>query len=219
MIRFIFGGDLPRFPRLAQTMFQDRAGQFHGRLNWDVRVDAEGRERDQYDGDGALYCIYELPDGTHGGSGRLMPTTGPTMLNDHFRNLADGVRIESPLIWESTRFCLSPRVTGGRAQAARISTALMLAGCEVGLRFGLSHYVAVFDAPMLRVYRMTGWPPEVIGQEGEGRDRLCLGLWEITPEARAAVLARVADGLTLDDIPTPVPMAAMRPAAPEVHAA
>ena len=98
MIRFVFGKDLPRVPRLAETMFQDRAGQFHGRLNWDVTVDEDGRERDQYDGPDALYCIYELPDGTHGGSGRLMPTTGRTMLNDHFTHLSDGVSITSPLI-------------------------------------------------------------------------------------------------------------------------
>ena len=220
MIRFVFGKDLPRVPRLARTMFQDRAGQFHRRLNWDLTVDDEGRERDQYDGPEALYCIYELPDGTHGGSGRLMPTTGRTMLNEHFTHLSDGVSITSPLIWESTRFCVSPRLSGGRAQAARISTALMLAGCEVGLRFGLAHYVAVFDAPMLRIYRMTGWPPEVIGTEGAGRDKLHLGLWEITPQARDAILGRVADGLTLDAIPTPAPMPPSEaPSAPALHAA
>lgn len=210
MIRFVFGKDLPRFPRLAETMFQDRAGQFHGRLAWDVRVDDNGWETDQYDRLDALYCIYELPDGTHGGSGRLMPTTDRCMLNEHFTHLSDGVAITSPLIWESTRFCISPRLSGGAAAAARISTALMLAGCEVGLRFGLSHYVAVFDAPMRRVYRATGWAPEIVGEEGEGRDRLCLGLWEIVPEARDAILARIADGLTLDAIPTPMPYVPMR---------
>ena len=206
MIRFVFGKDLPNVPELAETMFRDRAGQFHRRLNWDVRVDANGWETDQYDRPDSLYCIYELPDGTHGGSGRLMPTTAPCMFNDHFTQLSDGVTITSPLIWESTRFCVSPRLTGGMAAASKISTALMLAGAEVGLRFGLSHYIAVFDAPMRRIYRSTGWPPEIVGQDGEGRDRLCLGLWEITEAARAAILARANDGLRLDDIPHPVPM-------------
>ncbi|MEM6745212.1 MAG: acyl-homoserine-lactone synthase [Pseudomonadota bacterium] len=211
MIRFVFGKDLPRVPELAETMFQDRAGQFQRRLAWDVKVDENGWERDQYDTDQALYCIYELPDGTHGGSGRLLPTTGRTMLNDHFTHLSDGVHIESPLIWESTRFCASPRLSGGLAQAKSISTALMLAGCEVALRFGLSHYVAVFDAPMRRIYRATGWPPEIIGTEGHGRDALCLGLWEVTVQARDAILARMAEPLALDDIPDPVPMALAAP--------
>ena len=91
----------------------------------------------------------------------------------------------------------------------------MLAGCAVGLRFGLSHYVAVFDAPMRRIYRATGWPPEVIAEDGEGRNKLCLGLWEITEAARDAVLPRTQGDLALDDIPAPLPDAAPRRRAAE----
>lgn len=209
MIRFIYGRDLPSYPLLAETMFRDRAGQFRSRLAWDVRVDDRGWERDQYDRPDSLYCIYELPDGTHGGSGRLMPTTGATMVNDHFAFLASGPLI-SPLIWESTRFCVSPRITGGAAAGARISSALMLAGCEVGLRFGLSHYVAVFEAPMRRIYRATGWAPEIIAEDGEGRNKLCLGLWEIDEAARDAILPRTRGDVDLCDIPAPLPDAAPR---------
>ena len=212
MIRFIYGRDLASVPRLADSMFRDRAGQFRSRLDWAVQVDAAGRERDQYDVDRALYCIYELPDGSHGGSGRLMPTTGPTMVNEHFAHLAGGP-IVSPLVWESTRFCVSPRLTGGAASAARISTALMLAGCEVALRFGLSHYIAVFDAPMRRIYRATGWAPEILAEDGEGRGRLCLGLWEVSPNTRAAILAKAPADLALGPIPAPVAAARVRAAA------
>jgi N-acyl-L-homoserine lactone synthetase len=70
MIRFVYANDLHRFPLLAETMYRDRAGQFHDRLNWDINVDANGYERDCYDALNPLYCIYEMPDGTHGGSGR-----------------------------------------------------------------------------------------------------------------------------------------------------
>lgn len=200
MIRFVYGKDLPRFPLLAETMFQDRAKQFHGRLKWDVSVDENGWERDQYDPFNPLYAIYELPDGTHGGSGRLMPTTGRTMVNDHFQSLTGGPII-SPLIWESTRFCVTPRLTGDLAQASRISTALMLAGCEVGLRYNLDFYIAVFDAPMRRIYRSTGWAPEIIGEEGERRDKLCLGLWEINQAARQNILDRARVDLEFGEIP------------------
>jgi acyl homoserine lactone synthase len=201
MIRFVYGRDLSRFPLLASTMFQDRAKQFHGRLRWDVSVDENGWERDQYDPFNPLYAIYELPDGTHGGSGRLMPTTGPTMVNDHFQSLTGGGPIVSPLIWESTRFCVSPRVGGGMAQASRISTALMLAGCEVGLRYKLEFYVAVFDAPMRRIYQSTGWAPEIIAEEGEKREKLCLGLWEISQVARNQILDRACADLEIAEIP------------------
>ena len=88
------------------------------------------------------------------------------------------------------------------------STALMLAGCEVALRYGLSHYLAVFDRPMLRIYRQTGWAPEVIGEDGEGRDRLCLGLWEVSPAARAAITDRLGEEPEFGGLPAPTALAA-----------
>lgn len=208
MIRFLYADDLHAHPVLADSMFRDRAGQFHDRLAWDLTLDENGHERDQYDALNPLYCIYELPDGTHGGSGRLMPTLGRTMYGEHFTHLSDGVDIASPLIWESTRFCASPRLSGGLAAAKRISTALMLAGCEVALRYGLSHYIAVFDAPMRRIYRQTGWAPEVIGEDGEKRDKLCLGLWEVSTAARDAILDRLGEEPEFSELPGRVAVAA-----------
>ena len=67
-------------------------------------------------------CLQGLKtDGTHGGSLWMLPTTGQTMTNDHLLDLTDGVRIESPLSLECTRFCLAP---GGSANM----TALLMLG-------------------------------------------------------------------------------------------
>ena len=110
------------------------------------------------------------------------------MVNDHFLHLTDGVRIESPFIWECTRFCLAPDA------APRVSAALMLAGLELGLGQGLDHAVGVFDARMVRVYRGLGWEPEVLGTQGTGREAISVGLWEFAPRFRPALLARA--GLT-----------------------
>ncbi|MCC1491665.1 acyl-homoserine-lactone synthase [Cognatishimia sp. F0-27] len=181
MIRYIYGNDLHQFPLLATTMFRDRADQFHTRLGWEVSVDAHGEERDAYDDLNPLYVIWENEDGTHGGSMRLLPTTGQTMVNDHFIHLTDGVRIESPFIWECTRFCLARGATPG------VAAALMLAGGEVMRGFNVEHYVGVFDARMVRIYRRIGASPEVLGQEGEGRAMIAVGLWEFTEEAQALV--------------------------------
>ena len=184
MIRFIYAEDLAQFPILRDTMFRDRATQFKTRLNWEVRVDATGFEIDSYDTMNPLYAIWEMPDGTHGGSMRFLPTLGATMVNDHFVDLTDGVRIESPLIWECTRFCLSPRFD---REAKGIAAALMAGGCEIGLQFGLSDWVGVFDPRMVRIYRRLGWSPEVLGSKGEGADRIAVGLWSITEDARDTV--------------------------------
>lgn len=183
MLRYIYADDLGRFPRLAEGMFRDRAVQFRERLGWDVQVDATGAERDEYDALDPLYVIWEQPDGSHGGSMRFLPTTGPVMVNDHFGHLTSGPII-SPLIWECTRFCLSPKV------GAQVAAGLMLGGGEIMQGFGIRHFVGVFDARMVRIYRMIGAAPEVLGSDGAGRERIAVGLWGFDGATQARVAAR-----------------------------
>lgn len=192
MLRYLRADQLINFPRLTESMFKDRATQFHDRLGWEVEVDENGAERDSYDDLNPLYIIWEKPDGTHGGSLRLLPTTGDHMLADHFLNLTDGVRIESSDIWECTRFCLAPEA------AATVSSALMLGVLEIGLQEGLSHVAGVFDARMIRVYRRVGWGPTILGSDGVGRDAISAGLWPCEAPYRARLLARagVSDELS-----------------------
>lgn len=109
---------------------------------------------------------------------RFLPTTGSTMVNDHFSSLSDGVKIESPLIWECTRFCLAPNANGS------VAAALMLGGAEVGVNFHLTHAVGVFDARMVRIYARLGWGPIIMGTQGKGRDAISLGFWEYSTEIR-----------------------------------
>lgn len=192
MLRYLYADQLTNFPRLAETMFKDRAEQFHDRLGWEVSVDENGFESDSYDDLNPMYIVWERSDGTHGGSLRLLPTTGDTMLADHFLHLTDGVRITSPEIWECTRFCLAPGAD------ATVSSALMLGVLEVGLFSGLSHIAGVFDARMIRVYRRVGWGPTVLGSDGTGRDAISAGLWPCEEAYRARLLGRagVSDELS-----------------------
>lgn len=181
MIRYIYAEDLGTYPRLAHGMFRDRAIQFHDRQGWDVTVNAEGEERDEYDDLNPLYVIWERADGTHGGSMRFLPTTGRTMVNEHFTSLLGGGTIESPEIWECTRFCLAP------GAEPRVSAALMLAGGELMTGFGVKHFVGVFDARMVRIYRLIGAAPEVLGTEGSGRGAISVGLWHFSEHLRMKV--------------------------------
>tara|TARA_R110002124_G_scaffold233050_1_gene398072 strand:- start:793 stop:1428 length:636 start_codon:yes stop_codon:yes gene_type:complete len=183
MLRYLYADQLNRHANLADQMFRDRANQFRDRLGWDVHVDAAGHERDEYDEMNPLYVIWEHPDGSHGGSMRFLPTTGAVMVNDHFGHLIDGP-VRSPLIWECTRFCLTPQAGGN------VAAALMLGGGEIMQGFGIKHFVGVFDARMVRIYRMIGSSPEVLGSDGQGRDKISVGLWHFAPEAQARVAAR-----------------------------
>lgn len=183
MLRYLYADQLHRHVRLRQQMFQDRADQFANRLGWDVAVDAAGEERDEYDAMNPLYVIWDEPDGRHGGSMRFLPTTGPVMVNDHFGHLTTGP-VRSPLIWECTRFCLA------RGAGAHVAAALMLGGGEIMQGFGIRHFVGVFDARMVRIYRMIGSSPEILGSAGEGRDRISVGLWGFCASVQARVARR-----------------------------
>ncbi|MBV7408031.1 acyl-homoserine-lactone synthase [Maritimibacter sp. DP1N21-5] len=185
MLRYLYAKDLVRFPDLARSMFTDRAEQFARRLGWPVEMNTAGEERDEYDALNPLYVIWERPDGRHGGSMRFLPTTGRTMVNDHFAHINNGHRIESPFIWECTRFCLSPQAD------RRASVALALGAGEVMAAMKLQHFVGVFDARMERIYRLMGLEPDVLGRVGEGRDRIGVGLWSMEEAAFAPTLAKV----------------------------
>ena len=184
MLRYLYAEQLGDHPKLRDSMFRDRADQFRTRLGWEVTVDAQGFERDEYDDLNPLYVIWQKPNGLHGGSMRFLPTTGRTMVNEHFPHLTDGVEIRSPLIWECTRFCLS------RDADTRVAGALMMGAGEILRGFGLTHLLGVFDARMVRIYRAIGASPDVLGSTGDGRERISVGLWEYDGADQSKVLAR-----------------------------
>lgn len=189
MIRYIYADQISKYPVLQDSMFKDRAAQFKKRLNWDVQVDAQGWERDEYDELNPLYLIWEGADGRHAGSMRAMPTVGRTMVNEHFRDLTGGVEISSPLIWECTRFCLAPG-------ASPVIAAGLLLGClEAALRFGVEQAVGVFDARMPRIYGRIGHMPELIGS---GREGVSVGIWTVSEAVRAEVCRR--SGIGQDEV-------------------
>lgn len=194
MLHYIYASDIDTVPKLRDGMFRDRAAQFGHRLGWDeVSVDEKGLERDGYDALNPLYIIWELPDGSHGGSMRMMPTVGQTMINDHFTSLTDGVRIESPLIWECTRFCISPKAD------RRATAALVVAAGELMDSFALEHFVGVFFDKMERVFALSHIDADILGVADEADvagDKIAVGTWEITPDCMRRNLARI--GVTRD---------------------
>jgi acyl homoserine lactone synthase len=191
MLHYIYADDLHRLPVLRDSMFRDRADQFGRRLRWDVTVDARGWEQDEYDRLNPLYIIWADAAGRHGGSARFLPTTGQTMVNDHFLHLTGGVAFRSPFIWECTRFCLAPGADH------RTASALMAGGGEVMRAFGIDHFVGVFDHVMMRVYRGIGAVPDVLGTDPvRGRGGLSVGLWTYDPTTRDRLFARA--GLTAE---------------------
>ncbi|WP_299751798.1 acyl-homoserine-lactone synthase [uncultured Tateyamaria sp.] len=172
MIYFLHGDALASKPTLAHSMFTDRAKQFKNRVGWSVSVNDLGEERDEYDELNPLYVVVANEHGLHEAWMRLTPTVGKTMVNDHFTEITDDVSIKSPLIWECTRFCTSPKA---RPES---STKLMAAGGKIMQELFIEHYIGVFDRRMLPVYRSIGSVPTVIGWSQGEHNKIGVGLWE-----------------------------------------
>jgi acyl homoserine lactone synthase len=74
----------------------------------------------------------------------------------------------------------------------------MLAGGEIMTGFGVEHFVGVFDARMVRIYRLIGAAPEILGTSGAGREAISAGLWHFSEHLRTqvALSAHVAPDLS-----------------------
>ncbi|MEX2518976.1 MAG: acyl-homoserine-lactone synthase [Paracoccaceae bacterium] len=180
----VYGDDLHDFPRLGDEMLRERGAQFKEKLGWALHIDEAGRETDEYDRLNPLYIVLSDDEGQHIGSTRLMPSTGPTMIADHFAHLTDGVAISSSTIWEVTRFFVSDRAN------RRAAPALMWAGCDFALRAGVEFFVGVTGAHMVRVFSACGWSPEVIGRADSPDGEICACLWEVSEALSDKLRAR-----------------------------
>lgn len=181
---FVDGHNLNKVPKLADTMFLDRAHQFSVRLKWPaVCIDRAGHEHDNYDDDDSVYVIWQLEDGSHGASLRLRPLYLPNMLEDHFGHLLaleDRVRLRA---WECTRFLVSPR--SGRDAGRGIALGL----AQVLRESQISAILGVFDRKMLRVYRSLRASPKILAMS-ETRDWLAVGQWNYSEGGWAELVRR-----------------------------
>jgi len=102
---------------------------------------------------------------------RLLPTTGQTMVNDHFTHLTDGITITSPFIWECTRLCLSKHAP------RTVAPQLLAAGAKVMQECEIDHLVGVFDMRMIKIYQRLGASPTLLGTFGVSKNAIGVGLW------------------------------------------
>jgi acyl homoserine lactone synthase len=147
----------------------------------------DGKERDKYDDEAPVYIIYTDEHRREvRGSLRLLPTTGPTLLADHFADtIPDAVHLSSPTIWEATRFCLSETILDRESHEGLLfaSTAIITAVGEIAVKAGIESIVGNFDTAMLRLYRRIGCGVEILGSTLRYGQPVYLGLCPIS-EAR-----------------------------------
>lgn len=183
-IHYLLGTDLVLEPHLAATMFRDRTDQFLNRHEWPVRVNDIGFERDQYEHENPFYIIASGPNGAHLGSLRLLPTTGRTMINDHFLDCIGGKPIIRKQTWECSRFCIS------RNADRRTSVSLMAAAGIAMRELKIRKLVAVFDEPMIRTYRRTGASPHILGEAERNGAKVFGGIWAYDQDLQVELIKK-----------------------------
>ena len=192
MIFTIESVDQHEYPELIDQMFRMRAEVFSGRLGWDVSVE-NGREIDGFDAEDPLYLLsLDEQSGQLRGAVRLLPTTGPNMLRDVFSVLMPGGAVESPLIWESSRFAVNPRIFEAKDRAEanhtvnRTTVELLCGMVETAQQAGIEHIVSVFDARMARIFRSIDCRFEQLGTPVRiGKTMTYAGLFDMSHDMRS----------------------------------
>jgi acyl homoserine lactone synthase len=190
MIILIQGHERNKYAELIDQMHALRARVFQDRLGWAVNV-VDGRERDRFDDMDPLYVLSVTPQGRVVGCLRALQTTGPNMLADVFSELLpEGTTVRSPLVWESTRFCVDTEYAKDRSgnELSRITGELLCGLFETALASGLDFIVSVFDTRMERVLIRAACKPERLAPPRLiGRVLTVAGLFEVS-EAMVAGL-------------------------------
>lgn len=174
-----------RHRSLLEQMYRLRKRVFHDELEWDVPVIGD-LERDAYDDLKPAYLLWtDEQKSTLYGSLRLLPSTGPTLLNDVFRKTyPNDIDLCHPTIWEGTRMCIDadeiasdmPEVDPQEAMCM-----MLLALAECALDSGIHTLVSNYEPHMKRIYNRAGAPLSEIGKaDGYGRRPVCCGLFEVS---------------------------------------
>ncbi|MDT7531958.1 MULTISPECIES: acyl-homoserine-lactone synthase [unclassified Sphingobium] len=160
MMQIIRGGSLQE-QTVLRSMYEARKRVFIDLLRWDIPVLAGRYEIDQFDGPSTIYLIAAERDGTHLGSMRLLPTSGPNLLGDIFPELCDLAPPASTTIWEISRFCLSRDLRA--AERRQVRDHLVTMAASFALEEGIESYCCVADMPWFSQILSFGWECRPLG--------------------------------------------------------
>jgi len=151
---------------LLDQMFCLRKEVFFDRLGWDVCVE-NGMEIDKYDDQSAVYMVAHDKAKVQAGW-RLLPTSGPNMLQDVFPELAAGEQIPSSnKIWEISRWAAVACDRDLRAQAHANASTMQLIKCayDFARENDIERYLVVTSVAMERLCKSIGLPISRFGDQ------------------------------------------------------
>ncbi len=87
MIRIVTKSSRHLYENELNEMYKMRARAAVNEMGWNIKIDSEGRDIDQFDFDDTVYIIYFNSDGSVGGCARLNPTIRPHLMSEIFPNM------------------------------------------------------------------------------------------------------------------------------------
>jgi acyl-homoserine lactone synthase len=172
--RSLFADELAEMHRQRKCVFVDGLG-------WKVPV-VNDMEIDCYDRSDTLYLIAKAE--VHGpvtASVRLLPTLGPHLMSDLFRNACGGKPPCGPTIWEVSRFCTAPGIPSRRARIGLLWE-VICGITETALLFGIEHVTFQSNAALLPLVLDCGWCAEPLGPSlPDGDDQITAVTASMTP--------------------------------------
>jgi len=143
--------------------------QFVQRLGWNLPECTEGAEWDEFDKTNPLFILAIDASDEICGCARLLPTTGPYLLDGVFAHLCDSPPPKKKYIWEISRFAVS---------YPNIARALFLKCLDCCHSFGGLEVVGIVNRSMERYYTYIGVNFKRIGPVTpyEGEDLIPISL-------------------------------------------
>lgn len=161
MLQFSSGTRQQLPPELFEQMGHYRREVFINQLGWPLNT-VNGMELDEFDGPDAVYVCSHDDQGNVNGVARLLPTTGPYLMEKVFPQLWAGNTLpRDPKIWELSRFAMvdlakSERVSIHQASAVAASTLLLKVIQEANSN-GSDSLITVSPVSMERLLRFNGF--------------------------------------------------------------
>lgn len=196
MYKLVQAHEFTKSSHLIDQSFLLRKRVFADRLGWKVPVSGQ-MEKDFYDTINPAYLFWcdDIEERLYG-SVRLLPTTGPTLLYDVFRQTFPAAcDLIAPTIWEGTRMCVDEEAIKRDMPGLRPDRAfcqLLLALCEVALDHGIESLISNYEPHMKRMYERAGAELEELGRAtGYGRFPVCCGLFEVSARVLRQMRAKL----------------------------
>ena len=148
-------------PQLFEQMGHYRREVFINQLGWALNT-IHGMELDQFDGPEAVYVCSHDEDGNVNGVARLLPTTGPYLMEKVFPQLWAGNEMPcDPKIWELSRFAMVDQAKSTavslRQASSVAATTLLRQVIRAADANGAKSLITVSPVAMEQLLRLNGF--------------------------------------------------------------